>query len=229
MKRALDHKEGWTPKNWCFQTVVLQKTLESLLDMKEIQPVHTKGNQSWIFTGRTEAEAEAPVLWPPDAKSWLICCKQPTHCITHPNWKHSVASLWGHLSLQDILQTNIFYSISKYKGCVSDRLAPVLSLRLHYPSCLGYPCFFLFKTFPTPTSRSDINSTPIKTRLVMTPFKELFTECVYHPSCLCCPPESWKQYVSQENISASGWWMLPRSLLNSTMEALRTYSCVRAK
>ena len=112
---------------------------------------------------------------------------------------------------------------------MSDRLAPVLSLRLHYPSCLGYPCFFLFKTFPTPTSRSDINSTPIKTRLVMTPFKELFTECVYHPSCLCCPPESWKQYVSQENISASGWWMLPRSLLNSTMEALRTYSCVRAK
>ena len=66
----LDHKEGWAPKNWCFQTVVLEKTLESPLDCKEIQPVHPKGNQSWIIIGRTDAEA--PVLWPPDAKSWLI-------------------------------------------------------------------------------------------------------------------------------------------------------------
>ena len=68
----LDHKESWSPKNWCFWTVVLEKTLESPLDSKEIQPVHPKGNQSWIFTGRTEAEAEAPILWPPDAKNWLI-------------------------------------------------------------------------------------------------------------------------------------------------------------
>ena len=66
----LDHKEGWAPKNWCFWTVVLEKTLESPLDCKEIQPVHPKGNQSWIFIGRTEAEA--PILWPPDVKSWLI-------------------------------------------------------------------------------------------------------------------------------------------------------------
>ena len=111
----LHHKEGWAPKNWCFQTVVLEKTLESPLDLKEIQPVHPKGNQSWIFIGRTDAEAEAPVLWPLDANSWLICCKQPTHCITYPSWKHSVAPLWRQLFLQDILQTNIFYSISKYK------------------------------------------------------------------------------------------------------------------
>ena len=64
----------WTVarKNWCFWTVVLEKTLESPLDCKEIQPVHPKGNQSWIFIGRTDAEAEIPVLWPPDAKSWLI-------------------------------------------------------------------------------------------------------------------------------------------------------------
>ena len=68
----LAHKEGWVPKNWCFWTVVLEKTLESPLDSKEIQPVHPKGNQPWIFIGRTDAEAEAPVLWPPDAKSWLI-------------------------------------------------------------------------------------------------------------------------------------------------------------
>ena len=68
----LDHKESWALKNWCFWTVVLEKTLESPLDCKEIQPVHPKGNQSWIFIGRTDAEAETPILWPPDAKSWLI-------------------------------------------------------------------------------------------------------------------------------------------------------------
>ena len=67
----LDHKERWALKNWCFWTVVLEKTLESPWDSKEIQPVHSKGNQSWIFIGRTDAEAEAPILWPPDAKSWL--------------------------------------------------------------------------------------------------------------------------------------------------------------
>ena len=66
----LDYKESWALKNWCFGTVVL-KNLESPLDCKEIQPVHPKGNQSWIFIGRTDVEAEAPVLWPPDAKSWL--------------------------------------------------------------------------------------------------------------------------------------------------------------
>ena len=66
----LDHKEGWAPKNWCFQTVVLEKTLESPLDCKEIKPVHPKGNQSWIFIGRTDAEA--PIVWLPDANSWFI-------------------------------------------------------------------------------------------------------------------------------------------------------------
>ena len=66
----LDHKEGWMPKNWCFWTVVLEKTLESPLEVKEIKPVHPKGNQPWIFIGRTFAEAL--ILWPLDAKSWLI-------------------------------------------------------------------------------------------------------------------------------------------------------------
>ena len=60
----LDHKESWAPKNWCFWTVVLEKTLESPLDISEIQPVHSKGNQSWIFIGRTNAEVETPILWP---------------------------------------------------------------------------------------------------------------------------------------------------------------------
>ena len=80
----LDHKESWTPKNWCFWTVMLEKTLESLLHCKEIQtlesllhckeiqPFNPKGNQSWIFIGRTDVEAETPILWPPDSKNWLI-------------------------------------------------------------------------------------------------------------------------------------------------------------
>ena len=68
----LDYKESWVLKNWCFRTVVLEKTLETPLDCKEIQPVHPKGNQSWVFIGRTDAEAEAPILWPPDMKIWLI-------------------------------------------------------------------------------------------------------------------------------------------------------------
>ena len=68
----LDCEESWAQKNWCFWTVVLEKTLESPLDSKEIQPVHPKRNQSWIFIGRTDAEAEIPILWPPDVKNWLI-------------------------------------------------------------------------------------------------------------------------------------------------------------
>ena len=71
-KCELDYKESWAQKNWCFWTVVLEKTLESPLDCKEIQPVHSKGDQSWVFIGRTDVEAETPNLWPPDAKSWLI-------------------------------------------------------------------------------------------------------------------------------------------------------------
>ena len=68
----LDYKESWTPKNWCFWTVVLKKTLESPLDCKEIQPVHSEGDQPWVFIGRTGVKAETPILWPPDAKSWFI-------------------------------------------------------------------------------------------------------------------------------------------------------------
>ena len=68
----LDYKESWVLKNWCFWSVVLEKTIESSLDFKEIQPVHPKGDQSWIFIGRTDVEAETPILWPPDVKSWLI-------------------------------------------------------------------------------------------------------------------------------------------------------------
>ena len=80
----LDYKESWVPKNWCFWTVALEKTLESPLDCKEIQPVHPKGNQSWIYIGRTDAEAETPILWPPDAKNWLIW-KDPD---AGKDWRH---------------------------------------------------------------------------------------------------------------------------------------------
>ena len=68
----MDYKESWAPKNWCLKTVVLEKTLESPLDSKEIQPVHPKGDHSWVFIVRTDAGAEAPILWPPDVKYWLI-------------------------------------------------------------------------------------------------------------------------------------------------------------
>ena len=68
----LDYKESWAPKNWCFWSVVLEKTLESPLDCKQIKPVNPKGNKSWIFIGRTDAEAEAPIFWPLDVKNWLI-------------------------------------------------------------------------------------------------------------------------------------------------------------
>ena len=68
----LDYKESWAPKNWCFWTAVLEKTVESPLDCKEIQPVHPKGDQSWVFIGRTDAEAEVLMLWPPEVKNWLI-------------------------------------------------------------------------------------------------------------------------------------------------------------
>ena len=79
----LNYKESWAPKNWCFWTVVLEKTLESPLDCKEIQPVNPQGNQSWIFIGRTDVEAENPILWLPDVKNWLI----GKDAIAGKNWR----------------------------------------------------------------------------------------------------------------------------------------------
>ena len=79
----LDYKEDWAPRNWCFWTVVLEKTPESPLDCKEIKPVNPKGNQTWKFIGRTDAEAEAPILWPSDAKNWVI----GKHQDARKNWR----------------------------------------------------------------------------------------------------------------------------------------------
>ena len=88
----LDHKEGRVPKNRCFQTVVLEKTLESALDSKEIKPVNLKGNQPWIFIGRIDTEAEAPILWPPDAKNQLIE-KDPD---AGKDWRQKEMVEWHH-------------------------------------------------------------------------------------------------------------------------------------
>ena len=108
----LDHREDWVPKNWCFQTVVLEKTLESPLDIKEIKPVNPKGNQPWIFIGRTNADAS--VLWPPDAESWLIHkdpeagkdCWQEEEGVTENElvgWNHWLNGL-GLSKLQEIVK-----------------------------------------------------------------------------------------------------------------------------
>ena len=97
----LDYQDSWVPKNWYFWTVVLEKTLESPLDCKEIQPVHPKGDQSWVFIGRTDAEGENPILEPPDAKNWLIWkdrdagkdCRQEEKGMTEDEmvgWHHRV-------------------------------------------------------------------------------------------------------------------------------------------
>ena len=100
----LDYKESWAPKKWCFWTVALEKTLESPLDCKEIQPVHPKGNQSWIVIGKTDAEAETPILWPLNAKNWLIG-KDPDAEMVR----------WHHWSMD--------MSLSKLRWLVMDREA----------------------------------------------------------------------------------------------------------
>ena len=114
----LDYKESWVPKNWYFSTVVLEKTLESPWDCKEIQPVHPKGNQPWIFIGRTDAEAETPVLWPPDVKSWLIGKDPMLGKIEggrRRGWQR-MRWLYGITDAMDV-------SLSRLQGLVMDRKA----------------------------------------------------------------------------------------------------------
>ena len=114
----LDYKESWGPKNWCFWTEVLEKTLESPLDCKEIQPVHPKGDQPWLFIGRTDVEAETPILWPPDAKNWLIW----KDCDAGKDWRRDekgtteVEMAGWHHQLSDM-------SLSKLQELMMDREA----------------------------------------------------------------------------------------------------------
>ena len=123
----LDHKEGWALKNWCFWTVVLEKTHESPLDSKEIKPVTPKGNQLWIFTGRTDIEAEAPIFWPPDVKS-------------QPIGKHK----WGFtITREEEIQAP---QLSTQSPLASDPQPPSFIYMLQFPCFLSFPLIhFLWK------------------------------------------------------------------------------------
>ena len=107
----LDYKEGWTPKSWCFRIVVLEKTLESPMDSKKLKPVNPKGNQPWIFTGRTDAETESPILWSPDAKNQLTG-KDP-----------DAVKDWGWEEKGTTEDDSMDISLSKLQDIVKDREA----------------------------------------------------------------------------------------------------------
>ena len=114
----LDHKEGWVPKNWCLPTVVLEKTLGNPLDSQEIKPVNPIGNQPWIFIGRTDTRAEAPILWPHDVKNWLIR-KDPD---TGKDWGKRRRG-WQRIRWLDSITDSMDMNLSKLQEILEDRKA----------------------------------------------------------------------------------------------------------
>ena len=114
----VDYKESWVLKNWCFWTVVLEKTLESPLDCKEIQPVHPKRNQSWVFIGRTDVEAETPIFWPPGVKNWLMW-KAPD---AGKDWRREEKGMTED-EMVACITNSMNLSLSKFQELVMDREA----------------------------------------------------------------------------------------------------------
>ena len=140
----LDHKESWVPKNWCFQTEVLEKTLESPLDSKKIKPVNPKENQPWIFIGRTDAEADTTILWPPDVKSWLT--RKDT----------DAKNDWGQEEKRLLLLENYhhyYFATIQFSSVQFSRSVVSNSLRPHESQHARPPC-------PSPTPRLYPNSCP---------------------------------------------------------------------